>query len=103
MYSLTIHSDVVLRLLLRLRGMLSEVDRRGRAEVEVEELGASEELEVSVVEAEVVLGGLVFMRGDGVQVGQVGRDVRGAAGCEVGHCRYGRDARSVTRRCDADV
>jgi hypothetical protein len=46
---------------------------------------------------------LVFMRGDGVQVGQVGRDVRGAAGCEVGHCRYGRDARSVTRRCDADV
>jgi len=63
--------------------MLSKVDRRRRAEVEVEELGAGKELEVSVVEAEVVLGGLLFVRRDGVQVGQVGRDVRGAAGCEV--------------------
>ena len=84
MCSLTIHSDVVLWLLLsRLRSMLSEVDRRGRAEVEVEELGAGEELEVSVIKAEVVLSGLLFMRRDGVEVGQVGRDVRGAAGCEV--------------------
>lgn len=46
--------------------MLSEVDRRGRAEVEVEELSTGEELEVSVVEAEVVLGGLLLVRRDGV-------------------------------------
>ena len=46
--------------------MLSEVDRCGRAEVEVEELSAGEELEVAVVEAEVVLGGLLLVRRDGV-------------------------------------
>lgn len=107
MCSLTIHWDVGLRLrllllLLRLRGMLSEVDRRGCAEVEVEELGASEELEVSVVECEVVLSGLIFVRRDGVEVGQVGRHIRCAAGIEAGHGVYGRDARSITRRCDAD-
>lgn len=89
--SLTIHADIGLRLLLllRLRGMLSEIDRRGRAEIEVEELSAGEELEVSVVEAEVVLSGLLFVRRNGVEVGQVGRHVRGAAGCEVGHGLYG--------------
>lgn len=68
MGGLTIHVNAGLRRLLlsRLRSMLSEVDRRGRAEVEVEELSTGEELEVSVVEAEVVLGGLLLVRRDGV-------------------------------------
>jgi len=81
--------------------MLREVDGRRRTEVEIEEFGASQELEVSVVEGEVVLGGLLVMRRDGVQVGQVGRHVRGAATGEVGHFLCGRDARSRCR-CDAD-
>ena len=63
--------------------MLSEVDRCGRAEVEVEELSAGEELEVAVVEGEVVGGLLLLVGGDGVEVGEVLRHVRCPAASEV--------------------
>jgi hypothetical protein len=61
--------------------MLLEVDRRGDAEVEVEELGGGEVVEVAVVEGEVGL--LVLVGGDGVQVGEVLRHVRCPAASEV--------------------
>jgi hypothetical protein len=61
--------------------MLLEVDRRGDAEVEVEELGGGEVVEVAVVEGEVGL--LVVVGGDGVEVGEVLRHVRCPAASEV--------------------
>ena len=63
--------------------MLLEVDRRGDAEVEVEELGGGEVVKVAVVEGEVVGGGLVLVRGNGVQVGEVGRHVGCPSASEV--------------------
>jgi hypothetical protein len=61
--------------------MLLEVDRRGDAEVEVEELGGGEVVKVAVVEGEVGL--LVVVGGDGVEVGEVLRHVRCPAASEV--------------------
>ena len=74
---------VVLLLLRGLRRMLLEVDRRGDAEVEVEELGGRQVVEVAVVKREVG-GGLLFLVGrDGVEVGEVLRHVRCPAASEV--------------------
>ena len=63
--------------------MLFEVDRRGDAEVKVEELGGGEVVEVAVVEGEVVRGLLFLVRGDGVEVGEVLRHIRCPAASEV--------------------
>ena len=77
------HTGHVVLLLLRgLRRMLLEVDRRGDAEVEVEELGG-QVVEVAVVEGEVVGGLLLLVGGDGVEVGEVLRHVRCPAASEV--------------------
>ena len=47
--------------------MLLEVDRRGDAEVEVEELGGGQVVEVAVVEGEVGSSLLFLVGGDGVE------------------------------------
>lgn len=84
----TSHSVVVLRVLLRrLWRMLLEVDRRGRAKVEVEELRGGQVVEVAVVDAEVVLRSLLLVRGNGVQVGEVCGHVGRPTAGEVGHGR----------------
>lgn len=67
--------------------MLLEVDGSGSAEVEVEELGGGQVVEVAVVEAEIGLGDLVVLAGDGVQIGEVRRHVGRPAAREVGHAR----------------
>lgn len=78
------HTGHVVLLLLRGLGrMLLEVDRRGDAEVEVEELGGGQVVEVAVVEGEVVGGLLLLVGGDGVEVGEVLRHVRCPAASEV--------------------
>jgi hypothetical protein len=78
--------------------MLLEIDRGGGAEVEVEELGVGKVVEVPVVEAKVVVGGLLFVRWDGVQVGEVGGDVRRPSAGEVGHYGCRRLGCSMRRR-----
>lgn len=71
-------------LLLRGLGcMLLEVDRCGDAEVEVEELGGGEVVEVAVVKGEVGSGLLLVVGGDGVEVGEVLRHVGCPAASEV--------------------
>lgn len=63
--------------------MLLEVDRCGDAEVEVEELGGGEVVEVAVVKGEVGSGLLLVVGGDGVEVGEVLRHVGCPAASEV--------------------
>lgn len=67
--------------------MLLEIDNgRRSAQVEVEEFGGGQVVEVAVVEAEVGLCLLLLVRGDGVEVGQIRRHVGCPAAGEVGHC-----------------